>query len=146
MYPKQSGKLASNRSLISWTIYAAVISIGACLFYDNEWREFSHLTVIDAWLLRLTAILTILLTSFAANLIAKIVPIGRHIQAFLSGLLTGISLKYFSGWIGNHFLGGYAHFDLSFGRLMSEGWGMVMYEWITPLTGILAFIRAEFDQ
>lgn len=131
---------------ISWTIYAAVIAIGTCLFYDNGWRDLWSLPPSTAWRLRLTAFVAIVLISVVASLVTKALPAGRHVRALTAGLLTGLTLHYLAGWVGDHFLGGYAQPDpYELGRLMSEGQGMMMYAVVTPVIGILAFIRAEFE-
>ena len=124
----------------------AVIAAGTYIFYSNGWRELWRIPPPTAWRLRMTAFVAIILISTLASLLAKFLPVGRHVRAITAGLLTGLALHYLAGWVGDHYLGGYAHPDpYDLGMLMIEGQGMVMYEIVTPLIGILAFIRAEFD-
>ena len=131
---------------ISWIVYAAVIAAGTYLFYDNGWRDVWSLPPSTAWRLRLTAFIAVVLISVVAGLLAKFLSAGRHVRALTAGLLTGLALHYLAGWIGDHYLGGYGRPDpQDLGRLMSEGYGMMMYGLVTPLIGILAFVRAEVD-
>jgi hypothetical protein len=139
-------RLTLNRRSVNWLVYGAVIAAGACVFYDNAWRDMCRLTPWTAWRLRVTAIVVVLSVSAAASLILALIPLGRHIRAVGAGLLIGFTLRLLGEWVGNHYLGGYAQPDPhEFGWLMSEGYGMMMYMSITPLIGILGFIRAEFD-
>jgi len=91
------------------------------------------------------AIAAILIVSVLAALIARLLPDSvRLARAIIAGLLTGLTLHYLAGWVGDYYLGGNAHSDqYDLGRLMSEGYGMGMYIAVTPAIGILAWIRAE---
>lgn len=125
-------------------MYTALIFIGADLFYDKGWRDFSRLTPWEAWKLRLVAIGVVLAVSILASALVSLLPV-RYIRGLLAGILTCVTLLYLAGWVGDTYLGGYARPDpFNFGRLMSEGWGLTMNIIVIPTIGVLAWIRAEF--
>ena len=135
-----------RRQLFSWYVYTALIVVGVLVFYGPQWRNEWHVALLNAWQLRLIAIAAVLLVSVvSASLAGLLRGSVRLLRGVLAGALTGGTLHYLAGWVGDHYLGISAHSNpLNVGRLMSEGYGMMVDGIVTPGIGLLAWLRAEF--
>ena len=134
-----------KRTSWSWVAYSVLILLGSRIYYGSEWRKFRHLEVQEAWRLRLSAFGTVMLISAIAAAISLLLTRKiRWVRGLVSGILTGLMLRWLAGWTGDHDLGGAAHYDAyRWGDLMVEGYGMMMFMLVAPGIGVLAWIRSE---
>lgn len=134
-----------KRTLWSWAAYSVVILVGLRVYYGDEWREFRHLHVQEAWRLRLSAFVVVMLISAIAAAISLLLTRNVHwVRGLVAGILTGLTLRCLAEWTGDHYLGGAAHYDAyCWGDLMVEGYGMMTFMLIAPGIGVLAWIRSE---